>query len=52
MRTGELADGSQIVGTMATQIERYFSKLTEEDAAAIAAYLKSIPPVSNDPEAE
>ena len=52
MRTGELADGSQIVGTMATQIERYFSHLTEEDAAAIAAYLKSIPPVNNDPEAE
>jgi mono/diheme cytochrome c family protein len=50
LRTGMLADGSQIVGTMATQIERYFSKLTVEDSLAIAAYLKSIPPISHDPE--
>lgn len=50
LRTGTLSDGSEIVGTMATQIERYFSSLTEDDAAAIAAYLMSLPPVENDPE--
>lgn len=32
---------------MAQQVERRFSKLTEEDAAAIAAYLKSLPAVKN-----
>ncbi len=52
MRTGTLADGSAIVGTMATQIERYFSNLTEEDAAAIAAYLMSLPPIDHDPTAQ
>ncbi len=49
LRTGMLSDGSQVVGTMATQIERSFSHLTEEDALAIAAYLKSVPPVNHDP---
>lgn len=52
LRTGHLADGSQIVGTMMTQIERYFSHLTEEDAAAIAAYLMSLPPIDHDPTAQ
>ena len=52
LRTGKLADGSAIVGIMATQIERYFSKLTEDDAAAIAAYLMSLPPIDHDPTAE
>jgi mono/diheme cytochrome c family protein len=51
MRTGTEPDGEQIEGAMAQQIERRFSKLTEEDAAAIAAYLKSIPAVANDPSA-
>lgn len=50
LRTGMLEDGSQVAGTMGTQIERYFSKLTEEDALAIAAFLKSIPAVENEPE--
>jgi cytochrome c553 len=50
LRTGEYADGSQVAGTMMTQIERYFSHLTEEDAMAIAAFLKSIPAIENDPE--
>jgi mono/diheme cytochrome c family protein len=50
LRTGVLADGSKVAGTMATQIKDYFSKLTEGDAAAIAAYLKSLPPISNDPD--
>ena len=50
LRTGELSDGSKVAGTMGTQIERYFSQLSEDDALAIAAYLKSLPPIENDPE--
>jgi len=50
LRTGELSDGSKIAGTMATNIERYFNVLTEDDAMAIAAYLKSLPPIENDPD--
>jgi len=49
MRTGKLPNGSQIEGAMAQQIDRRFSKLTEADAKAIAAYLKSIPAVKNTP---
>jgi len=49
MRTGKLSDGSQVKGAMAQQIDRRFSKLTEADAKAIAAYLKSIPAVKNTP---
>ncbi|MEZ4866857.1 MAG: c-type cytochrome [Caldilineaceae bacterium] len=45
--TGERPDGSKVEGAMAQQIDRRFSKLTEEDAMAIGAYLKSIPAVSN-----
>ncbi len=50
LRTGELSDGSKVAGMMGTQIERYFSALTEDDALAIAAYLKSLPPIENDPQ--
>ena len=49
MRTGKEPDGKQIEGAMAQQIDRRFSKLTEEDAKAIAAFLKSIPAVKNEP---
>lgn len=49
LQTGMFPDGSQTVGAMAQQIERRFSQLTDEDALAIAAYLKSIPAVSNTP---
>lgn len=45
--TGMYPDGSMVEGAMAQQIERRFSKLAEGDAAAIAAYLKSIPAVVN-----
>jgi mono/diheme cytochrome c family protein len=48
--TGMKPDGGQVEGAMAQQVERRFSKLTEEDAAAIAAYLKSIPAVVNQPQ--
>ncbi len=47
LMTGMYPDGSQVEGAMAQQIERRFSTLTEGDAAAIAAYLKSIPAVVN-----
>jgi mono/diheme cytochrome c family protein len=47
IRTGAEPNGEQIEGAMAQQIERRFSKLTEADAAAIAAFLKSIPAVVN-----
>ncbi|MBI3959159.1 MAG: c-type cytochrome [Chloroflexi bacterium] len=49
MRTGTRPDGSQVEDAMAQQIERRFNTLTEPDALAIAAYLKSIPPVSHNP---
>lgn len=47
MQTGTHPDGSQVEGAMAQQIERRFSTLTDADAAAIAAYLKSLPAVVN-----
>ncbi|HRW10026.1 MAG TPA: c-type cytochrome, partial [Caldilineaceae bacterium] len=47
LQTGTFPDGSQVEGAMAQQIERRFSTLTDADAAAIAAYLKSIPAVEN-----
>lgn len=49
LRTGTTPEGTQLEGAMAQQVERRFSKLTEDDAAAIAAYLKSIPAVKNAP---
>jgi mono/diheme cytochrome c family protein len=49
MRTGTRPDGSAVEGAMAQQIERRFNILTEADALAIAAYLKSVPAVSHDP---
>jgi mono/diheme cytochrome c family protein len=50
LRTGMLADGSEVAGTMKEQIDNYFHELTEEDSLAIAAFLKSIPAIENDPE--
>jgi mono/diheme cytochrome c family protein len=50
LRTGQYSDGTKVAGTMETQIKNYFSKLTEDDAKAIAAYLKSLPSISNDPQ--
>ncbi|MBW7881310.1 MAG: cytochrome c [Caldilineaceae bacterium] len=47
--TGIKPNGDETAGAMAQQVRRRFSRLTEEDALAIAAYLKSIPAVSNDP---
>lgn len=50
LRTGALPDGSQVAGTMGDLIETYFSNLTEDDALAIAAFLKNLPPIENEPE--
>lgn len=47
LRTGAYPDGSLVEGAMGQQITRRFSTLTEADAAAIAAYLKTIPAVEN-----
>jgi hypothetical protein len=50
LRTGEFSDGSEVAGAMGQAIDNFFSHLTEEDAMAIAAFLKSIPAVENEPE--
>jgi mono/diheme cytochrome c family protein len=44
IRNGKRSDGSVLSGVMPYAS---FSRLTDEDAAAIAAFLKSIPPVNN-----
>jgi mono/diheme cytochrome c family protein len=46
LRTGIKPDGEEVGGAMAQQIERAFHFFTEEDALAISAFLKSLPPVS------
>ena len=44
IRKGKRPDGSELSGVMPSAS---FARLTDEDAAAIAAFLKSIPPVKN-----
>ena len=44
IRKGKRPDGSELSGVMPSAS---FARLTDEDAAAIADFLKSIPPVSN-----
>ena len=44
IRTGKRPDGSELSGVMPWAS---FARLTDEDAAAIAAFLKSIPAVNN-----
>ncbi|HME83061.1 MAG TPA: c-type cytochrome [Roseiarcus sp.] len=44
IRKGKRPDGSELSGVMPWAS---FARLTDDDAAAIAAFLKSIPPVSN-----
>jgi len=44
IRTGKRPDGSELSGVMPSTS---FSKLTDEDAFAIAAFLRSLPPVKN-----
>ncbi len=47
MSDGMMPDFDNVQGSMAEAIDHSLSKLTEEDRAAIAAYLKSIPPIEN-----
>lgn len=49
LRTGKEPNGQDIEDPMLGQIKSRFSKLTEEDALAIGTYLKSLPPIVNDP---
>ncbi len=49
LRTGKRPDGSQVRGGMANAIRGGFKDLNDEDAGAIAAFLKSLPPVSFNP---
>ena len=44
IRKGKRPDGSELSGVMPWAS---FSKLTDEDASAIAAFLQSLPPVNN-----
>jgi mono/diheme cytochrome c family protein len=39
--------GGKVLGSSMAEVQRNMSKLTKEDHEAIAAYLKSIPPVEN-----
>ena len=48
LQTGFLPSGDVMGGTM-TAVVKNMAKLTAEDRAAIAAYLKSVPPVANAP---
>ncbi len=47
MSDGMMPNFDNVQGSMAEAIDHSLSKLTEEDRAAIAAYLKSIPPIEN-----
>lgn len=51
LRTGARPDGSQVGGLMELLIMGGFKDMTEADALAIASYLKTVPPVTNAPEA-
>jgi len=50
LMTGEYDDGSTVEGPMEDVIHNGTSKLTEEDVRAIVAYLRSIPPVAEQPQ--
>ena len=48
LETGQLPDGDSVGGLM-TRVIRNISQLSAEDRAAIAEYLKSLPPVDGPP---
>lgn len=50
LMTGEYDDGSTVEGPMKRIVEDGTSKLTEDDVRAIVAYLRSIPPIADQPE--
>jgi cytochrome c2 len=49
LATGIYSDGTEAHGGMKGTIDRGISKLTDEDRLAIAAWLKSLPPIENLP---
>lgn len=51
MQTGIYSDGTESHGGMKAQIDRGLNKLTDDDALAFAAFLKSLPPIDNLPQA-
>jgi hypothetical protein len=48
LETGQLPDGDSVGGSM-VRVIRNVSQLSPEDRAAIADYLKSLPPVDGPP---
>ncbi|MBV7336830.1 cytochrome c [Chloroflexi bacterium TSY] len=50
MQTGIYSDGTESHAGMKSQIDRGLNKLTDDDALAIAAWLKSLDPIENLPE--
>jgi cytochrome c553 len=48
LKTGELPDGDSVGGAM-TRVIKNISQLSDEDLAAMADYLKSLPPVDGPP---
>ncbi|MCC7164607.1 MAG: c-type cytochrome [Anaerolineae bacterium] len=52
LQTGMRPDGTPAGGLMALVIQGGLNKITDADAAAVAAYLKTVPAVSNDPNAQ
>jgi LPXTG-motif cell wall-anchored protein len=51
LRTGKRPDGGAVGGLMAAVIQGGYKDMTEADALAIAAYLKTVPAVKNVPQA-
>lgn len=51
LRTGQKPDGTQAKAAMAGAIQGGYKNLTDADAHAIAAYLKTLPAVKNTPQA-
>ena len=47
LRTGAKPDFDNVQGSMAEAVRHGLSTLTDEDARAIAAYLKALPPIAN-----
>ncbi|MCF8467974.1 MAG: cytochrome c, partial [Sneathiella sp.] len=47
MKDGMMPDFDNVQGSMEEVIDHSLSKLTDDDRAAIAAYLKNIPPIRN-----
>ena len=50
MQTGIYSDGTEAHGGMKSQVDNGLNQLTDDDALAIAAFLKSLPAIENLPE--